>query len=168
MRIGIFVLVTTLWVLAIKNTSGAEEYASFKIGYLELERDSRYDETQAYARIQLRPRGRPFSGAEVGIADAKIIGDAIKVVFSIERRVGADPTELVKEIESLSDEGVHFFMVDLPEVELLTLADRVHDNDVLLLNVTSQADSLRGIDCRRNLLHLSPSYNMLADALVQY
>ena len=168
MRIGIFVLAISLSVLAIKNTSGAEEYASFKIGYLELERDARYDETQAYARIQLRPRGRPFSGAEVGIADAEIIGDAIKVVFSIERRIGADPKGLVKEIESLSAEGVHFFLVDLPEIQLLDLADRVQGSNVLLLNVTSQADSLRGIDCRPNLLHLSPSYNMLADALVQY
>ena len=64
-------------LLGAVGTSSAEQYSPFKIGYLELENDARYDETQAYARIQLRPRGRPFSGAEIGVTDAKIIGDAI-------------------------------------------------------------------------------------------
>ena len=164
----IFVWVVVIALFAVDKISSAEEYESFKIGYLELERDARYDEAEAYARIQLRPRGRPFAGAQVGIADAKIIGDAINVEFSLERRVGGSSTELVEEIESLSEEGVHFFLVDLPEAELVNLADRVRDNEVLLLNVTSQANSLRGIDCRSNIQHLSPSYNMLADALVQY
>ncbi|SVB37773.1 uncharacterized protein METZ01_LOCUS190627, partial [marine metagenome] len=65
----IFGWVVVIALFAVDKIASAEEYESFKIGYLELERDARYDEAEAYARIQLRPRGRPFAGAQVGIAD---------------------------------------------------------------------------------------------------
>ena len=168
MKISCFFSVVIFLLLGIVSTAHAEQYPPFKIGYLELESDARYDETQAYARIQLRPRGRPFAGAEIGITDAKITGDAIKVSFSVERRIGSDPKALAESIDALLDDGVRFFLVDLPEMALLDLADRVQGKDVLLMNVSSPANSLRGTDCRANVLHLSPSYNMLADALVQY
>ena len=168
MKISCVLSVVICSLLGIGSAARAEQYPQFKIGYLELESDARYDETQAYARIQLRPRGRPFAGAEIGITDAKIIGDAIEVSFSVERRIGSDPKALVESIDALLDDGVHFFLVDLPEMALLDLADRVRGLDVLLLNVSSPANSLRGTDCRANVLHLSPSYNMLSDALVQY
>ena len=38
----------------------------------------------------------------------------------------------------------------------------------LIFNVRSKADSLRNENCKKNLLHVPPSYSMLSDALTQY
>ena len=40
--------------------------------------------------------------------------------------------------------------------------------DVLLFNVSAYEDDLRGKFCVKNIMHILPSYSMLADALAQY
>ena len=55
----------------------------FRVGYVALAVDPRYDEDYAYNMIPVRPLGRPYPGAELGIADAVQIGQAINVNFSL-------------------------------------------------------------------------------------
>ncbi len=53
--------------------------ANLKIGYVELSEDPRYDEERAYARIQVRPLGRPFVGAEVAITESASISRVLRI-----------------------------------------------------------------------------------------
>jgi ABC transporter substrate binding protein (PQQ-dependent alcohol dehydrogenase system) len=56
----------------------------------------------------------------------------------------------------------------LPASVLLKLADLPGAQNAVIIDATSQDDSLRGADCRANLLHTMPSRAMLTDALMQY
>src|ERR1043166_8499204 len=64
--------------------------------------------------------------------------------------------------------GVHFVVVDLPAADLLKLSDAVASLPVTLFNISAHEDALRGTDCRYNVVHVTPSYRMLTDAMVQY
>ena len=164
---AILVALCVLVCLAARGT--AAEPTPFTIGYLELADDLRYAAQRSYARIQLKPVARPFAGAEIGIADAAAIGRVIGTEFSLARRAAADQAGLLAVLDALYDSHhARFFLVDLDDAAVLALADAVAGRDVLLLNLTAPDNRLRGEDCRRNVAHVTPSRDMLADALIQY
>ena len=49
-----------------------------------------------------------------------------------------------------------------------TLFETSNSEEIVIFNVRSKADSLRNENCKKNLLHVTPSYAMLSDALTQY
>lgn len=138
------------------------------MGYVELVDDPRYDEDRAEAEIPVRPLGRPFDATAVGISDAEQIGKVIGVDFAIERKSGQNIEELIAATQAWSEQGVGFILADLPAPQLLELADALIDRDMMIFNVAAPEDALRGESCRENVIHVIPSYTMLADALVQY
>ena len=140
-----------------------------RIGYLELAADPRYSEEHAYARIQLRPLGRPFVGAEVAIDKSASIGRVIKTNFAVEKSTGASVDELVQTVEKwIADKNIHFVIADLPGPTLLDLSKRLRDRPVVILNATAPEDDLRGKNCQPNLLHAIPSYAMQTDTMAQF
>lgn len=157
-------------VMAGTAASQAQQAAATKIeiGYVQLAQDPRYDDKRAYARIQLRPLGHPFPAAQVGIAEAEAIGRVLHIDFSLRRHTGNDADDLAQTIETWLAGGVHFIIADLPAKQLLALSDRLSGKPVLLFNTTDAADSLRGQDCRADIVHMLPSEAMQSDALVQY
>lgn len=140
----------------------------FTIGYLELKNDPRYSEQRTYARYLMQALGRPFVGAEVALDEVKFHGAAAGVQFMLERIRARDVSVLSRSIEDLSQKGVRFFIVDLPEDALTELATTIKDNELLLFNISSTADHLRQKQCEAHLLHVIPSDAMLMDALGQY
>ena len=75
---------------------------------------------------------------------------------------------LKSEFQKLLNQGNKFFIVDLNEKELKTLFETSNSEEIVIFNVRSKADSLRNENCKKNLLHVPPSYSMLSDALTQY
>lgn len=146
----------------------SDQIRPLRIGYVELLEDARYDEETAYARIQLRPLGRPFVGAEVAVGEAKFLESVLKVRFELVRRQGADVADLLAAVEAWIAEGVGFVIADLPAAELLDLSARLRDRPVLLFNATAPESDLRGANCRANVAHTLPSHDMQADAMAQY
>lgn len=63
--------------------AGAAEVIRF--GYLELNKDVRYDERKAFYRTLSRPFGPPFAGAEVALREARFVGQALGVSFDLAR-----------------------------------------------------------------------------------
>ncbi len=59
-------------------------------------------------------------------------------------------------------------LTDLPAADVLKLADAARASGACILNVAAPDLSLRGADCRANLINVAPSRDMLADALAQY
>lgn len=140
----------------------------FRIGYVELAEDARYDDDYAYNMIPVRPLGRPYPGAELGIADALQIGQAINTNFSLVRATAVDVEAVVAAVNGFVAEGIHFVVADLPAEALLALSDRMAGVPVTILNIAAPEDYLRGESCRANVVHIIPSSRMLIDATMQF
>ncbi|MGD9739398.1 MAG: ABC transporter substrate-binding protein [Bauldia sp.] len=138
------------------------------IGYLALQDDPRFDPLLAHYEIPVRPWGPSLNGAELGIADGLQVAQEVNILFTIEGATEPTVAAMIGTIDEFLAIGVHFVIVDLPAAMLLELADAVADRPVTLLNVSAQEDSLRGTDCRANVIHIIPSYRMLTDAMAQY
>jgi ABC transporter substrate binding protein (PQQ-dependent alcohol dehydrogenase system) len=138
------------------------------IGYVGLTDDPRFDQQYAYYLIPARPWGPNAAGARLGIVDAAPIGRVIGVNFSLREASAPTAGDLVTVVRGWAAEGVHFVVVDLNATDLLTLSDGIADLPVTLFNISAQEDSLRGENCRFNVVHTIPSYRMETDALMQF
>ena len=129
----VIVLIT---IMAMAGPAAAAEKTPFPIGYLEIEGDVRYEAPRAYAGINVRPRNRPLSGAELALRDSKIIGRALGLKFSLERAASDTAVALVREMDRLNTEsGIQFFLVDTSAEVLTSLGNHAMGRDILLFNV---------------------------------
>lgn len=139
------------------------------VGFVELEGDPRYRTDSAYTGIVFRDLGRPFAGAELGLADAQTIGQVMGVDFKLQHRSAPSVAELSSTVDDwVRDRGVGFVLTDLPAEALLELADASRELPVLFFNISAPDDRLRRSDCRANIAHVFPSHSMLTDGLVQH
>jgi ABC transporter substrate binding protein (PQQ-dependent alcohol dehydrogenase system) len=138
------------------------------IGFISVTDDPRYDRRLAHLEIPVRKWGPALDGADLGIADAVPIGQEINIAFALEGANEADVPAMIADVAEWAGNGIHFVIADLPADLLLQLADGVADLPVTIFNVSAREDSLRGADCRENLIHMIPSYRMLTDATLQY
>jgi len=86
-------ILTAATMLLFALAAGAAEVIRF--GYLELNKDPRYDEKKTFFRTLSRPFGQPFAGAEVALREARFVGQALGVSFELARARGADAAALV-------------------------------------------------------------------------
>ncbi|MBX6320748.1 MAG: ABC transporter substrate-binding protein [Rhodospirillaceae bacterium] len=107
-------------------------------------------------------------GARLGIEDNNTTGRFTGQKFELAEAVVPENGDVVAAFRDLYAKGQRLFVVDLPAASLLKLADLPEAKDALLFNVQAKDDALRGAECRTNVLHVMPSYAMLADALAQY
>jgi len=107
-------------------------------------------------------------GARIGIADNNTTGQFTKQNFVLDEAVVPENGDVVAAFRGLVAKGEKFFAADLPAAQLLAIADLPEAKDTLIFNTRARDDALRGEQCRPNLLHVMPSYDMLADGLAQY
>lgn len=107
-------------------------------------------------------------GARVGIEDNNTTGKFTKQQFNLDEAIVPEGGDVVGAFRDLIAKGRKFTVADLPAAQLLAVADLPEAKDTLIFNVRAKDDALRGAECRRNLLHVAPSYAMEADALAQY
>ncbi len=107
-------------------------------------------------------------GARLGIDDSNTTGKFTKQHFTLDESVVPESGDVVAAARALLAEGDRFIVADLPASQLLAVADLPEAKNALILNVRAKDDALRGPDCRANVLHVMPSYAMLADGLGQY
>lgn len=168
-RRGLIALFVGVLYLHLPTFAFSEELSVLPVGYLELESDPRYEARRAYTRIALETRARPFPGAELGIADAAMIATAADTKLTLKRITGAAPDQLAASIRrSVAQDGIHFFLSDLPRETLAAVAAATGDLDVMLLNISEAANKLRTDGCSANLTHIYPSLRMRTDGLTQY
>lgn len=129
---------------------------------------------------QLRDRNPPLSlldqppadegvaGAKLGVNDNNTTGKFLNQSFTLDLVEDADLESLVKAGVEKAAAGVSFLVADIEPAGLLKLADALQGKPALIMNVGGPDDSLREEDCRANVVHLSPTRTMLADALGQY
>lgn len=118
------------------------------------------------SRLDLPPDDLGFAGAGLGTADNATTGSFLGQSFSTET-VLATPETVEAEMQKLLDAGVPYIVTLADAATTVRLADMAGDK-ALVFNAGATDDTLRGIDCRANLLHVAPSDAMLTDALAQY
>jgi len=102
------------------------------------------------------------------IDDDNTTGNFTGQHFALKDRRGTLDGGLADILHGLRQSGIRLILADLPAAALLALADLPEAQDTTIFNLQAMEDSLRGADCRANILHTAPSLAMLADGLAQY
>lgn len=157
------VLLLALWL-----AGPAAATTELPIGYLELSGDRRYSEEQTAERYPLQPLGRPYPGAATAVGEVRFPAAAAGVTLLLRRDRQATPAALLDRLAAMQAEGTRLFLLDLPDEVMTRIARETRGQDILLFNLSAQADRLRGADCHPHLLHVIPSLAMEMDALAQY
>lgn len=113
------------------------------------------------------PDDEGLAGAEVGLADNNTTGKFLKQHFALQKHiVGEDEDLLAAARDLLRRTGA--LVLNMPEKDLLAVADLPEARHAVLINVSASDVALRDGSCRSNVLHTIPSRAMLADALAQF
>lgn len=137
-----------------------------RVGFLGLDPDPRRNERMAYAQIELAPKGDSRIGAEMAVADMKIMTDALGLEVTLDAARVGDSGALAAEAQRMAEAGAAFIVLDLPATDVDALAASLGEEGPELLNATAPDDWLRR-RCHPNLLHTAASDRMVADAFVQ-
>jgi ABC transporter substrate binding protein (PQQ-dependent alcohol dehydrogenase system) len=137
--------------------------STIRIGYLQ------WAEPQlTLSLMDLPTEDRGVAGALMGIKDNNTTGKFTKQEYVLETRPVKSVEEAVAAYDELVAAGVTMMVVDLPAEGVLALADKSQDPNRLIVNIGAKEDSLREENCRMNVVHVVPTYSMLADGLAQY
>jgi ABC transporter substrate binding protein (PQQ-dependent alcohol dehydrogenase system) len=118
--------------------------------------------------LDIPPADDFVAGARMAMDDNNTTGRFLDQSFSIvdaKLTPGEDPIAALK---GMLDDGVRFFIVDLPPAEVLAVADAARPSGALVFNADATDDRLREEDCRANVIHVAPTRSMLTDGLAQY
>ncbi|GJD84431.1 hypothetical protein HPGCJGGD_2307 [Methylobacterium haplocladii] len=161
----IFALVAILGVLAAPDAQALSPTGEpLAIQYIErrIERPSPLNNEDPV------PDDEGLKGAELGIRDSNATGRFVGLGFALKTTVvepGADIRAAFAEIAKAGPP--RFVVVNAPADDVLALTDSEEGRDTVFLNIGATDTRLRDGDCRARLLHVIPSRDMLADALVQ-
>lgn len=155
------------WLLAAAvigaSASGALAETEYRAAVLRVDVPAR---PLPISRLDEPPADLGFAGAALGTADNATTGSFMQQKFTTET-VTATPETAEAEMRELVDAGI-WWIVTLADAETTVKLADIAGDKALVLNASATDDSLRGADCRANLLHIAPSDAMLADALAQY
>ena len=118
--------------------------------------------------LDIPPADDFVAGARMAMEDNNTTGRFLDQSFSIvdaKLSPGEDPIAALK---GMLDDGVRFFIIDLPSAEVLAVADAARGSSALVFNAGAPDDRLREEDCRANVIHVAPTRSMLTDGLAQY
>jgi ABC transporter substrate binding protein (PQQ-dependent alcohol dehydrogenase system) len=107
-------------------------------------------------------------GARLAIEDNNTTGRFTKQHFSLDEMIVGESGDVAAAFRELLGKGHKFIVADLTAPSLLAIADLPEAKDTLIFNVRAKDDALRTEQCRANVLHVIPSFAMLADGLAQY
>lgn len=113
------------------------------------------------------PDDRGLRGAEVALQDNNVTGRFLKHRYQLDALQSDDAEELLDTARRLNEEGVRFFVANLPADQLRTLQASISP-EAIIFNSGSKDDALRVDQCIPGLLHTLPSRAMLTDALAQW
>lgn len=134
-----------------------------KIGYI------RWDEPRVtLSLIDMPYPDDGYSGALLGIEDNNTTGKFTKQSFELVTKGVETAEAALAALDELAAAGISYVLLDLPTDVLLAVADAPAAKDRLLFNVSNKDERIREEDCRVNVVHIAPSYSMLADGLAQY
>lgn len=124
-----------------------------------------YPEIAPISRLDEKPADRGFAGAQLATQDNQTTGQFLGHTFELTTATST-PETAQETLQSLIGDGNSVIVVLAAADELLALADVAAE--VLILNAGASETHLRNTSCRANVLHITPSDAMRADAVAQF
>ncbi|MEM9011255.1 MAG: ABC transporter substrate-binding protein [Pseudomonadota bacterium] len=124
-----------------------------------------YPRIAPISRLEAAPEDLAFAGAALALQDNETTGGFLGHVYLTET-VAVPAEEVADAFTRLRAEGFDIFVVLAQADDLLALVDQAPD--ALFLNAGAREVQLRDAACRANLLHVTPSDAMRADAVAQF
>lgn len=160
---GVLFILTILLAGAVK-VSASEPLFSLTLHYVTRE----YEEPLPLSLLEDRVADDGLMGARLADQENQLTGRLMNQVFElVEHVLPLDSAFPEAAVEALSG-GPRFVVADLNAEDLLLLADHPEAADDVILNTRAQDIRLRLTDCRKNIWHITPSWQMKADGLAQY
>ena len=125
-----------------------------------------YPSLAPITRYELRPDDLGFAGAALGTDDNATTGGFLGHTFETETRAVA-PEGIDAALGELMAGAPHAVVVLARAPELLRVSDAVGDR-AIVINAGAPDTALRDAECRANMLHVTPSRAMMADAVAQF
>lgn len=142
----------------------AERSDTLILSYFRQESETAF--ARPYFETEVKDRG--IQGARLGVLDNNTTGRFTGQQFELTETRLATDGDPESAFRRLVAEGRKYILADLAAPVLERIADLPEAREVLIFDLGSRDDELRGEKCRRNVLHLLPSRAMRADALAQY
>jgi ABC transporter substrate binding protein (PQQ-dependent alcohol dehydrogenase system) len=167
------VFLATLATLAIAGsfpaTAQSDQPRDVRIAYLTRVDDPFYAGSGGYTGIYGAGREPAVAAAAMAIKEARLIGRAAGLRFSIAATELQDGEVAAAILERMAEqEGVVAAILDLPEDEVREAALALAESGFVLFNSRHRGMDLRVQTCNTGLLHVMASEAMLADGLVQH
>ncbi|MBY6033961.1 ABC transporter substrate-binding protein [Marinobacter daepoensis] len=134
-----------------------------QIGYLQWGPD----QGPVLSNVIPEPEDAGLRGAELAIEDNSTTGKFLGHRYSLQAEVSDSEAAALAAFETLQQNGTNLFVVNVPASTLQAMANKAEDQ-TLIFNAGAKDDALRTGQCHVNLLHTTPSYAMLTDALGQW
>lgn len=144
-------------------SSYASQQQDIKIAYLTQEQKV----PAALSNLAPFVADKGIQGALLGLKDNNTTGRFTQQNYLMEQVIVPIGGDVKRTFMQLLKQGTQFFVINLPAQQLLELHE-LNNNQALLFDVATSADSFRKNQCLMDVLHLLPSRAMRADALAQY
>jgi len=140
--------------------------ASVTVDILYVEQQNRT--APVLSRLVSPPEDEGLAGVLLGIQDNTTTGKFLGHDYRLQTvEVGANEDPVAAARNELAV-GARIAVFNVPAEAMKRISALPEAKDDLLINAGAPDNSLRGEDCRANLLHTLPSRDMLADALFQF
>lgn len=149
---GLLLLCQTLWASALEVNTAV----------VRIDRPA----LAPVSRLEARPEDLGFAGARLATEDNQTTGRFLGQTYAT-REIAVPPEVAAAAVQDLLAQGVRLIVVQGQGADVLALAD-LAGPEALILNAASSETDLRSAACRANVLHITPSLAMRADALAQF
>ncbi len=119
------------------------------------------------SRYDLRPEDLGFAGAMLADEDNGTTGSFLGHTYET-AHVAVPPEEADAAMEQILADGTRLIVILSNAEDLLRLSDKAAEAGALVFNAQAPDIALRDDQCRGNLLHVTPSRAMNADAVAQF
>ena len=121
------------------------------------------------SNLETPPDNEGLAGGQISISDNNTTGRFLKQEFRLEHRKLQPEEDAVAAFAQLVEQGIKFFVLQVPADTLLKMADAVKGKNVLLFNASAPDDRLRGQRVpRATSCILRRAGAMYTDALAQF
>ncbi|CAC9484945.1 hypothetical protein [uncultured Gammaproteobacteria bacterium] len=127
-----------------------------------------YDVNKKLSNLDKKPKNLGIAGGVIAVKDNNTTGSFIGEKFNITSFKSNKIKEIKIKIATLITQNYQHIVLDVPSDLLLSMSTRYSSKDVLFYNIGNKDNKLRNQDCRKNIIHIAPSYAMLADAIAQF
>lgn len=116
------------------------------------------------------PESLGRAGAALALADIETTGAFTGQTYDLQATIVPPEQPFLPAVEAALKAGARVLVVKAPAEDLLALADLAAQiaPEALILNTSAPEVALREGECRANMLHTTPSRDMLTDALAQF